>query len=102
MTTRLLTIWAALVLGTTPLQAGDAATGEALYGDVCAACHGPSGRGMASYPRVSGKEVDYLTDRLNTYRAGERVGPNSMLMIPMAADLSDADIANLAAYLSGA
>lgn len=98
--TTLLTL-ALLALGTTQAQAGDPASGEALYGDVCAACHGPTGKGMASYPRIAGKEADYLTDRLITYRAGERVGPNSMLMIPMAADLSDTDIANLAAYLSG-
>ena len=100
MTRHLFTLTALAGLAALPVHAGDAANGEGLYKDVCAACHGRTGKGMASYPRIAGKEADYLTDRLTTYRAGERVGPNSMLMIPMAVDLSDEDIANLVAYLA--
>lgn len=91
---------AALMLGTAQAQAADPTLGEALYGDTCANCHGPTAKGMASYPRLVGHPSEYLADRLNTYRAGEKVGPNSMLMIPMAADLSDDDIANLVAFLT--
>lgn len=58
------------------------------------------GRGVSTYPSLSGQTEDYLSDRLMTYRAGERIGPNSMLMIPMAADLTDADIAGLATFIS--
>lgn len=90
----------ALLLSTAQAQAADSAAGEALYGDTCANCHGPTAKGMASYPRLVGKDSAYVTDRLNTYRAGEKVGPNSMLMIPMARDLSDEDIANLVAFLT--
>ena len=79
---------------------GDATAGEARYSETCVNCHGPSGKGMASFPTLAGKDADYITDRLITYRAGETVGPNSALMIPMARDLSDDEIANLAAYLS--
>lgn len=102
MTRHVFTLATLTALAALPVQAGDAASGEGLYKDVCAACHGRTGKGMASYPRIAGKEAAYLTDRLTTYRAGERVGPNSMLMIPMAVDLSDEDIANLAAYLAAA
>jgi cytochrome c553 len=56
--------------------------------------------GLASYPKIQGKEVAYLTDRLQTYRSGKRIGPNSDLMIMMAMPLSDEEIENLAAYLS--
>ena len=49
---------------------------------------------------IKGKEVSYLVDRLKTYRAGTKVGPNSSLMIMMAQPLSDAEIDNLAAYLN--
>ena len=48
--------------------------------------------GLASYPRISGKEVPYLTERLKTYRAGTKVGPNSDLMIMMAKPLTDLEI----------
>ena len=79
---------------------GDVDAGEARYAQNCGNCHGPGGMGLASYPKIKGKEVSYLIDRLNTYRAGKRIGPNSDLMIMMAQPLSDTEIANLAAYLN--
>ena len=79
---------------------GDIKAGEARYAQNCGNCHGPAGMGLASYPKLKGKEIPYLVDRLNTYRAGTRVGPNSDLMIMMAQPLSDVEIANLAAYLN--
>ena len=79
---------------------GDIAAGEARYAQNCGNCHGPAGMGLASYPKIAGKEVAYLKDRLNTYRAGTKIGPNSSLMIMMAMPLSDVEIADLAAYLN--
>ena len=79
---------------------GDIDAGKARYAQNCGNCHGPGGMGLASYPKLKGKEVSYLIDKLNTYRAGTRVGPNSDLMIMMAQPLSDVEIANLAAYLN--
>ena len=99
---KLLTIGAALVLGMTPAQAEDISAGEAMYAQSCASCHGREGRGMASFPSVAGQNADYIAQRLRQYRAGERVGANSALMAPQARDLSDEDIANLAAYISEA
>jgi len=79
---------------------GDIEAGEARYAQNCGNCHGPGGMGLASYPKLKGKEIPYLIDRLNTYRAGTKIGPNSDLMIMMAQPLSDVEIANLAAYLN--
>lgn len=79
---------------------GDIAVGEELYEDTCKNCHGPKAQGMASFPKLTGHEAEYLVERLTTYRAGEKVGPNTALMAPMAADLSDEDIASLAIYIS--
>ena len=79
---------------------GDIQAGEARYAQNCGNCHGPAGMGLASYPRIAGKEIAYLKDRLNTYRAGTKIGPNSSLMIMMAMPLSDVEIADLAAYLN--
>tara|TARA_B100000989_G_scaffold259067_1_gene209133 strand:+ start:438 stop:797 length:360 start_codon:yes stop_codon:yes gene_type:complete len=81
-------------------HSGDINAGEARYAQNCGNCHGPGGMGLASYPKISGKEIAYLKDRLNTYRAGTKIGPNSSLMIMMAMPLSDDEIANLAAYLN--
>ena len=81
-------------------NSGDIKAGEARYSQNCGNCHGPGGMGLASYPRISGKEVPYLTERLKTYRAGTKVGPNSDLMIMMAKPLTDLEIENLAAYLA--
>ena len=82
--------------------AQDASSGETLYQDVCKNCHGPTAKGMASFPKLAGQNVAYLVSRLEQYRAGEKVGPNTALMMPLAADLSDEDIANLAAYITTA
>ena len=79
---------------------GDAEAGKIRYAQNCGNCHGPGGMGLASYPKLKGKEIPYLVDRLNTYRAGTKIGPNSDLMIMMAQPLSDVEIANLAAYLN--
>ena len=79
---------------------GDIKAGETRYAQNCGNCHGPAGMGLASYPKLKGKKVAYLVDRLETYRAGTRIGPNSDLMIMMATPLSDVEIANLAAYLN--
>ena len=90
----------AVTSGSAEARDGDARAGEARYSETCVNCHGPSGQGMASFPRLAGKDADYITGRLIQYRSGETVGPNSGLMIPMARDLSDDGIADLAAYLS--
>lgn len=70
-----------------------------VFAEVCSKCHGPTGRGMASFPRLSDKEKEYLADRLRQYRAGEMVGPNTPLMMPHAVNLTDAEIDGLAAYI---
>ncbi len=92
----------AVGLGTDALWASepDVAAGEEIYQDVCRSCHGPKAQGLASYPELADKDEEYLTDRLETYRDGEKIGPNSMLMIPHAQDLADEDIANIAAYIT--
>ena len=81
---------------------GDAEAGKIRYGKTCINCHGPAGKGAASYPKISGKEISYVTAMLETYRDGIEVGPNSFLMIYNAKPLTDEEIANLAAYLKDA
>jgi len=81
---------------------GNIEAGEARYKESCVNCHGAAGKGAASYPKVSGNEISYTKEKLETYREGTKIGPNSSLMIMMAKPLTDEEIANLAAYLKDA
>ena len=84
---------------TSVVAAGDVAAGEKLFKSACRSCHGPKAQGMASFPKIAGRDAAYITDRLMTYHAGETVGPNSKLMIPVAQKLSSGDMADVAAYI---
>ena len=72
----------AFLLFSNSALSGDVDAGEARYAQNCGNCHGPAGMGLASYPKLKGKDISYLTDRLQTYRAGKKIGPNSSLSIP--------------------
>lgn len=82
--------------------AGNFEAGEERYKKTCINCHGAAGKGAASYPKISGKEISYTTSKLETYRDGIKIGANSSLMIMMAKPLTDEEIANLAVYLKDA
>ncbi|SFR63239.1 c-type cytochrome [Thiomicrospira sp. ALE5] len=79
-------------------QAGDVAAGQAAY-STCMGCHGMQGQGGVG-PAVAGRDAGELAELMKKYRAGEQVGPMTAMMAPMAAGLSDADIANLSAYMA--
>jgi cytochrome c553 len=96
----LLTISSTLALGLAEAHAGDAKAGEKKYQQNCVTCHGKAGKGMASFPSIAGRDKAYISDRLTKYRAKEKVGPNTAVMLSWAENLSDDDIANLAEYIS--
>ncbi|MEZ8826830.1 cytochrome c [Vibrio amylolyticus] len=80
--------------------AGDAAVGK-VKSAICAACHGADGMAMIpGYPHLKGQNEQYLVSSIKAYKNKERNGGQSAVMQPMAAMLSDEDIANLAAYYS--
>lgn len=65
---------------------------------LCASCHGADGNSPdPQFPRLAGQHANYLEHALKGYRAGNRKNP---IMAGFAGGLSDADIANLAAYYS--
>ena len=76
---------------------GDADAGKAKAA-TCAACHGADGIGASdSFPNLAGQHADYIVKQLNAFKIGDRKDP---LMAPMAAALSEQDMADLAAYFS--
>jgi cytochrome c553 len=66
---------------------------------ACAACHGVRLQGLDEAPRLAGRSPTYLARQLFDLRAGARRGPAVARMAPAAAQLTNADIVDLAAYL---
>ena len=93
------------------IAADQIAPGEKLYrgGDsakgipACMACHGPNGAGNpgANFPAVRGQHSKYTEMQLQAYRAGTRTtdADRKEMMQTIAARMSDADIAQVAAYI---
>lgn len=78
-------------------MAGDIKTGK-QKSQVCAACHGADGNSTNPvWPKLAGQGEDYLITQLHYFKNGER---ENAQMSPMAANLSDTDINDLAAYFS--
>lgn len=77
--------------------AGDAAAGKAKAA-TCAGCHGANGiSAVPTYPNLTGQKEAYLAKQLHAFKDGSRKDPT---MNAMAAPLTDAEIADLAAYYS--
>ena len=94
---KFLTLSIAIILSTfaSASFAGDAAVGKAKS-LTCAGCHGTNGiSNNPMWPNLAGQKQGYLASALKMYRDGRR---NNVMMTAMAKNLSDADIANLAAY----
>jgi cytochrome c553 len=86
-----------LMLAAGTVQAGgDAARGQELSVD-CADCHGDDGLGDDEFPKLAGlAEADHIA-ALKAYASGERVDESEM-MGDIANELSEQDMADLAAY----
>ncbi len=99
MTTPRTLAWLALLLTLAlPSRAADPAAGRALAESVCAACHGAQGVSVADrFPNLAGQRQRYLADQLTAFRNGART---SDVMNALAAQLTDDDVANLAAHFS--
>ena len=62
----------------------------------CAACHGADGNSAAAdFPRLAGQHYDYLVKSLLDYKTGKR---KNAIMAPQAANLSQRDVEDLAAF----
>jgi cytochrome c553 len=88
--------------------AGGAAAGDAEAGKeksaMCAGCHEIAGYRTAyptvyTVPKLAGQSAEYIVAALEAYKSGARKHPS---MTAIAATLSAQDMADLAAYYSGA
>jgi cytochrome c553 len=88
----------ALIAASNVAIAGDAAAGKAKSA-TCAGCHGAAGiSAVPTYPNLAGQKEAYMVKQLKAFKDGSRKEPT---MNAMTKPLSDADIANLAAYYAG-
>lgn len=91
---------ATISMSSVTFATGDVAAGKAKSA-VCATCHGAEGIAiMPAYPNLAGQNAEYLQSALKSYRDKQRQGGMAAIMQMQAANLSDEDIANLAAYYS--
>ena len=64
----------------------------------CQACHGPKGISVSpEFPNLAGQNEDYIVASLHHYKDGHRKNP---IMVGQAANLTERDIQDLAAYFS--
>ena len=86
-------------------HAADIEAGKALAGAVCAACHGANGVSVSdTIPNLAAQRAAYLENQLKAFKDGVRKGPSpaspTAIMNAMAAQLSSAQIAGVAAFFA--
>ena len=79
----------------------DAAKGQGIASQVCAACHAADGNSAAAVnPKLAGQFYDYLHKQLIDFKAqdGKKAARDNAVMAGMVTNLSAADMQNVAAY----
>ena len=89
---------AAQAMATARAEASPAELGKLAYAG-CVACHGAAGEGGIG-PQLAGQGATDIANKLLRYKNGDTLGAQSALMWSQAAQLSQADIENLAEYIS--
>lgn len=94
-------LFAIILAASHPVAAADLEKGKEING-TCAACHSDNGQGgkRGEYPRIAGQQVKYIESQLKNFRSRTRVNI-PMFPYTQERELSDADIKDIAAYLSG-
>ncbi len=106
----LVTAFTSILVVGVALAKGDPAKGKASYDQMCASCHGPSGKGdgaaaaalnpkpkdLSDKKYVSGLKDDYMKKLVK--EGGPAVG-KSPLMPPLGSALKDDDVENVIAYV---
>jgi cytochrome c553 len=88
----------AILIAAPIAQAADIEAGKAKVAAVCAACHGANGVSVSdTIPNLAAQRAGYLETQLKALKDGTRKNP---IMNAIAAQLSPADMANVAAYFA--
>lgn len=68
---------------------------------ACVGCHQAQGAGYGIYPRIGGQQIQYVTQQLKNFAAGERSNDVSRFMRVTAKRMSEEEIQAVAEYLVG-
>ena len=83
---------------TASAEAQDIAAGKKTANATCAVCHGQDGIAkVPDAPNLAGNNAVYIAKQLNAFKSGERKHEQMSII---AQGLSDADIANIAAWFA--
>jgi len=88
----------ALIMSGPALAGGDAARGQELAAE-CADCHGADGMGDEDNPKLAGLDEAYHIEQLQAFKSGARTDEDEMMLMYVE-ELSDQDMADLAAYFA--
>ncbi len=95
----LLAVAAGLALSnaTLVIAAGDVSAGKEKSA-VCVACHAADGNSPSpDFPKLAGQHASYLAKQLADFKSGKR---ENAIMYPIAQELSEQDMLDLAAYFA--
>ena len=89
-------VFALLMVSGGAQAGGDPAKGKELSVD-CVDCHGENGLGDADNPAIAGLEEAFLIKQMQDFKSGARPDKEDAMLMYVE-DLSDQDMADLAAY----
>ena len=89
------------LLATGAFASGDAVAGK-LKAAVCSACHGADGNSVnAIWPKLAGQGAPYQMRQVMAIRSQHgRANPEAATMVPMIANLSEADLTDISAFFA--
>ena len=99
-----------LLLSSLSSFAADKGLGKKVYKKVnCALCHGPKGMGKAKNgklavikgPQIAGLAADYIVEQMKAIKSKNRKTKYTTMMVTKIKKLTDKDIKDVAAYVSG-
>jgi len=92
--------WSAVAAAQGPAKP-DPAKGQSIAAQVCVACHANDGNSPTpANPKLAGQIPEYLAKQLANFKphGGKKAERENPIMAGMVANLSDADMKNVAAY----
>lgn len=94
--------WFANQAAPTPADLGDTSTGQIAFADLgCASCHA-AGQGDEMTPHLTAQHAAYLEKQMVDFRDGDRANDPGGAMRAAMVNVTDREIAELAAYLAAA
>jgi cytochrome c553 len=96
-----LALWPLGASAQAPAAKPDAAKGQAIAGQTCAACHAADGNSQISAnPKLAGQFYEYLHKQLTNFKpqGAKKAERDNAVMAGMVAPLSAVDMKDLAAY----